>query len=470
MVLYTSSLRVQAHGTVWFYLRALLHEDSDKNAYTILEKHLYELRNTTAVNVHYPLFQKVMVSSKRNKAELNEAFIISHDARSKFGYMVGYKHRPFGCQDVLTGQVKFLNTVGAIGATERTLNYVEPRDYEHAKSYPDWPEWEEATQDELGSLVSNKVMDPCDKEDIPDDKTIVDSKLVMKQKLNADGTEDKKKVRLVARGFTQIWGEDFDETFSPVSQLATVRIVLTWCIILGLIPHHADVKTAFLNSTLKFEVYIKLPKGITILGKKFAKLLKSLYGLKQAARDWYELQERFILSFDKRFKKSSVDPCLYVIVDGDFIVVISTHVDDYIIATNDSDWYKAFMAAFNTQFEVKDLGVVNHILQMHVERLNGLKMGKVFPFHSKGKFVLLLRSTVFLTVSLCKLPWKRVCSSSQQPALTWHYLSGASLVLYFGLHEAAGLTSCTPSFIFLVSVLPTTASILLQRSASCGTS
>ena len=109
-------------------------------------------------------------------------------------------------------------------------------------------------------------------------------------------------------------------------------------------------------------MYIKLPKGITILGKKFAKLLKSLYGLKQAARDWYELQERFILSFDKRFKKSSVDPCLYVIVDGDFIVIISTHVDDYIIATNDSDWYKAFMAAFNTQFEVKDLGVVNHIL------------------------------------------------------------------------------------------------------------
>ena len=111
-------------GGVWFYLRALLHEDSDKNAYTILEKHLYELRNTTAVNVHYPLFQKVMVSSKRNKSELNEAFVVSHDARSKFGYMVGYKHRPLGCQDVLTGQVKFLNTVAAIGATERTLNYV----------------------------------------------------------------------------------------------------------------------------------------------------------------------------------------------------------------------------------------------------------------------------------------------------------------------------------------------------------
>ena len=112
---------------------------------------------------------------------------------------------------------------------------------------------------------------------------------------------------------------------------------------------------------------MRLPKGVTINGKEYVKLLKSLYGLKQASHDWYELQESFILAYDKRFKKSDVDPCVYIIVTDDLIVIIDTHVDDYIVATNSDVWYSAFFKAFGERFEVKDLGVVSHLLQMAIE-------------------------------------------------------------------------------------------------------
>ena len=161
--------------------------------------------------------------------------------------------------------------------------------------------------------------------------------------------------------------EDYDEVFAPVAQLTTVRVVIVICMHYGIKPRHLDVKTAFLHAKLKHNIYIRLPEGITIGGKTYGKLNKSLYGLKQAAHDWHALQEEFILNHDKRFRRSSVDPCLYVITEGDFVAVISTHVDDYIVATNNDEWYKKFYQAFSTAFSITDLGIMTHILQTSVK-------------------------------------------------------------------------------------------------------
>jgi len=259
-------------------------------------------------------------------------------------------------------------SVAAISRSARSYaNYVEPRNYQHAQSYPDAAEWEEATQKELQSFVDMGVIDPCDYESVPSDKYVVDSRMIYKLKLNKDGTIDKYKARLVCRGFTQVYGENYDETYAPVTQLVTVRIVIALCLHFRMTPHHLDVKTAFLNSKLKHEVYVKLPKGVTLHGKSYGRAIKSIYGLKQAAHDWHKLQEEFILSFDSRIRKSEVDPCLYVIVDGDFVALISTHVDDYIVASTDDAWYQSFKKAFSARFEVNDLGVLDHILQMSIE-------------------------------------------------------------------------------------------------------
>ena len=204
------------------------------------------------------------------------------------------------------------------------------------------------------------------RDEIPTGANIINSKIVYKLKFNRDGTIDKYKARLVALGFLQIYGLDFDETFAPVSQLSTVRMVIVLCLHFRIVPMHIDVKTAFLNSKLKHDIYIKLPSGITIKGENYGQLLKSLYGLKQAGHDWHQLSESFILGFDPRFKKSDIDPCLYIIVAGLLIVIISTHVDDYIVASNCSKWYKSFINAFKKAFTITELGVLDHILQMGV--------------------------------------------------------------------------------------------------------
>jgi hypothetical protein len=145
-----------------------------------------------------------------------------------------------------------------------------------------------------------------------------------------------------------------------------VRIVIVLALRFILTPQHLDVKTAFLNRKLKHEIYVKLPPGVTIGGKTYGLALKSIYGLKQAAHDWHALQHAFIMGFDKRLRRSDVDSCLYILIDGDLIVLISTHVDDYVVACNNDAWYQSFLAAFSRRFEVNDLGVLDHLLQMSV--------------------------------------------------------------------------------------------------------
>ena len=359
----------QSPGGTWVWLRAFLDSNSkdSKGNYDKLAEYLKGQSHKTVTNTFYPIFAYCMVSTRKPGGAREPAIVISHDNRTerkKFGYMVGYASGD--TQDVMTGQVIFPKVAAIV--KHDMLNYTEPKSFEHSKSYPDADRWEEAVNEEVTSIVENKVIDPMDKEDIPVGKNIVDSKIVLKLKFHKDGTIERYKARLVALGFLQIFGLDFDDTFAPVSQLTTVRMVIALCLKFRIKPQHVDVKTAFLNSTLVHEIYIRLPKGVTVNGKSYGKLIKSLYGLKQAAHDWHQLQEMFILNFDSRFKKSSVDPCLFIIVDSanNLIVIISTHVDDYIIATNSDEWYARFIKAFGTRFEIKELGILDHILQMSI--------------------------------------------------------------------------------------------------------
>ena len=192
----------------------------------MLKSYLAQKRTQTSLNQYYPIFTEVQVAEKRDKSKLLAAFVISEDSNSKYTYCVGYEQRDRGFQDVLKGQVTFPEKVLAIHNATSMLNHVEPRNYDHAKSYPDWPEWKAAIDDEVNSIVTKKVVRPIDKEDIPKDKQVVGSRMVSKLKLNADGTIDKYKVRIAAQGFSQVYGSDFDETFSPVARLESTRIVL----------------------------------------------------------------------------------------------------------------------------------------------------------------------------------------------------------------------------------------------------
>jgi hypothetical protein len=122
-----------------------------------------------------------------------------------------------------------------------------------------------------------------------------------------------------------------------------------------------------LNSPLKFSIWIEMPKGFTNEdGMTHAKLNKSLYGLKQAGRDWYQCQDDFILAYDKRFQRSAVEPCLYFIVSKEITILILVHVDDYVIASNSPAHRDSYLDAFEAKYPCERLGKLSTILQMGV--------------------------------------------------------------------------------------------------------
>eukprot|EP00854_Cymbomonas_tetramitiformis_P001530 gene1530-biopygen1392 len=100
-----------------------------------------------------------------------------------------------------------------------------------------------------------------------------------------------------------------------------------------------DVETAFLNSGLDEELYVRLPSGLEHEGRRIARLWKAVYGSKQAGKEWFDNSDAFILGYDSRMSKSSMEPCLYYIMEGDLIVLLLCYVDDYVVVRNSEDSY-----------------------------------------------------------------------------------------------------------------------------------
>ncbi|GJY57026.1 retrovirus-related pol polyprotein from transposon TNT 1-94 [Tanacetum coccineum] len=133
----------------------------------------------------------------------------------------------------------------------------------------------------------------------------------------------KNKARLVARGYRQEEGIDFEESFAPVARLEAIRIFSAYAAHKNMTVYQMYVKTGFLNGILCEEVYISQPDGFVDQDNPIHvyKLKKALYGLKQAPRAWYDLLSSFILS--QRFSKGAVDPTLFTQKKGKYILLIS---------------------------------------------------------------------------------------------------------------------------------------------------
>jgi len=125
---------------------------------------------------------------------------------------------------------------------------------------------------------------------LPSGCKAIGCKWVLKRKLKVDGTVDKYKARLVAKGYRQRENVDFFDTYSPVTRVTSIRVLISLASVYNLVVHQMDVKTAFLNGELEEEIYMDQPEGFVIPGKEHlvCKLDKSLYGLKQAPKQWHE--------------------------------------------------------------------------------------------------------------------------------------------------------------------------------------
>jgi hypothetical protein len=326
------------------------------------------------INQYYPLFTEVEAMSRRDALTKTyyPAIIVSFcstDPEHEF-CVVFHSNSEHTWGDIPMENMQFSDFAIVAGVVGEKLTFqpgyvpIQPINWRHAMSLPDANLWVEAQTTEMDSYITNGVLRL---EEPPETGVfdVVDTTEVLKLKHNADGSVDKRRYRLCARGCFQTQGVSYDEVFAPTAQILSIRILLVICLSFALTAYHLDVAVAFMNSPLKYDIWIKLPTNWAGRGTfKHGKLLKSLYGLKQAAKDWYDLQDEFILNFDSRFKRSICEPCLYFIVLDDLMVYIMVYVDDYVVATNSAAFYKKFVAAFKSRFTVNELGIVAHLLQI----------------------------------------------------------------------------------------------------------
>ena len=242
-------------------------------------------------------------------------------------------------------------------------NGEDPVTAKMALSSPDAEKWKNAMESELDSLDKNDVWDLCE---LPQGREAVGSKWVFKRKYDVDGNVERYKARLVAQGYNQRHGIDYDETFSPVVRFESVRALIALAAKKKLHLHQLDVATAFLNGELKEEIYMKQPEGFAFKGKEHlvCKLKKSIYGLKQSPRCWNEALDNHLKKMG--FKQSNYDPCIYMLNSGGEIVVIAVYVDDIIIAGKTEEIVQQYIKKIAEKFDVTDMGTLHHFLGMKI--------------------------------------------------------------------------------------------------------
>ena len=156
----------------------------------------------------------------------------------------------------------------------------------------------------------------------PKDTHVISTKWIFKNKTYEDGEVIRNKSRLVAQGYTQVEGIDFDESFAPVARLESIRILLSIACIMNFKLYQMDVKSAFLNGFLNEEVFVEQPKGFQDphFLDHVLRLKKALYGLKQAPRAWYDRLTTYLL--DHGFKRGQVDRTLFVKRGENFLLCV----------------------------------------------------------------------------------------------------------------------------------------------------
>ncbi|KAI3767934.1 hypothetical protein L2E82_18363 [Cichorium intybus] len=240
----------------------------------------------------------------------------------------------------------------------------EPESYPEALRMKDSIQWKRAMEDELSSLDKNQTWSLVK---LPAGKKALQNKWVFRVKDEIDGSK-RYKARLVVKGFQQKRGVDYNEIFSPVVKMTTIRMVLGIVASEDLHLEQLDVKTAFLHGDLEEDIYMAQPEGFPTVGKEnlVCKLKKSLYGLKQAPRQWY-------LKFDSFMQRSGyhrceMDHCCYLKKFNSSYIILLLYVDDMLIAGSDMQEINKLKKQLSREFEMKDLGAAKQILGMSIAR------------------------------------------------------------------------------------------------------
>lgn len=234
--------------------------------------------------------------------------------------------------------------------------------YAEAISGPEQQQWLKAMAEELQSFQDNQAWEVVD---TPSNTSVVQCKWVFKKKFDCDN-KVRYRARLVAKGFTQKAGIDYQETFSPVIRHSTLRLLFALSVQLCMDITHLDVTTAFLNGHLKENIFMHLPEGFPLNNSnKVLKLRKAVYGLKQSSLAWYQRVEETLCS--SGFSKCKLEPCVFVKNHSDDKkTIVGVYVDDFLIFSNCKKESDSLIQILSQKFKIKNLGQVKNYLGMRI--------------------------------------------------------------------------------------------------------
>lgn len=236
----------------------------------------------------------------------------------------------------------------------------DPESYKDAMKRDDKDEWRKAMLDEIDALKRNQVWTLVDR---PKDTNIVTNRWVLRIKRKPNGEIDRYRARLVARGFSQIEGIDYHETYAPVVNTTVVRLLFAYAAKESLKMAQFDVKTAFLYGYLDETIYMEQPEGFVEKEGKVCQLQKSLYGLKQAPRQWNKRFTNFLAEFN--LKVSDHDGCVFYRLKP--LCILAIYVDDGVIFARDRKEIDMLISKLSEEFQIHTVES-NSYLGFQIER------------------------------------------------------------------------------------------------------
>ena len=239
----------------------------------------------------------------------------------------------------------------------------EPQTLAEALSSQHAKQWKESADQEYESLMENETWDLVE---LPPNRQPVGCKWVFKVKQGSDGKADRFKGRLVPKGYSQRYGMDYTETFSPFVRFAFIRSLVALAVQSEMELHQMYMETAFLNGRLEEEVYMTQPEGYEVPGKDHlvCKLKKSLYGLKQSPRCWNYVFSDYMKQLG--FTQGAADPCVFTRKKNDSLMLIAVYVDDVILAAKTAEEMSSIKELLQSKFKMKDIGKLHFILGINV--------------------------------------------------------------------------------------------------------
>jgi hypothetical protein len=245
-----------------------------------------------------------------------------------------------------------------------TVSGSDPRTYKVAMRSPDAPEWSKACKDEIFALESNNTWEVVE---LPPGKKVINSGWVFKVKRNPDGSVERYKARLVAKGYSQRPGYDYTEVFAPTFRPASLRLIIALAAQEGFKMRSVDISSAFTYGELEEEIYMSQPEGYHQGGPNHVcKLTKSLYGLKQAARQWNKKLHSVMTSMG--YSRLQSDSSLYIYSKGSVKVIVPVFIDDITLVSKDDAAMDLAVQELSKHFKMRDLGPTSWLLAVQVKQ------------------------------------------------------------------------------------------------------